>query len=174
MEKSEIMGGGVKWGIVVQQLPCRCLSILTNIHSRFCSFSKNRSGQESLILGHFRPLYFTLGGFRLRFVCKSFLAFAYPLEKNMGFTKKAGSQRNQRTLIRLLGGIVLAIIIPCTLSGCSALSLHKSPPQEDMPRNPWIKPAKPEPQPNWFTSMFYREKKQPRSPSEWLDQKRPE
>ena len=93
----------------------------------------------------------------------------------MFFRNHAGSRRKRRSLSRLLGCVVLAVVIPCSISGCSALSLHKSPPpQEQLPTNPWIKPAKPEPKPNWFASLFLKEKKQPSTPSDWINQKRPE
>jgi hypothetical protein len=71
-----------------------------------------------------------------------------------------------------MGGLVLAVVLPFVVSGCSTLGLHKSPPKDDMPSNTWIKPAKPEPQPGFFSSLFFKEKKQPDSPSKWLEQKR--
>jgi hypothetical protein len=84
------------------------------------------------------------------------------------------SSRKRRSFVRAWGGIALAILISCSLTGCSSLALHKKPPQENLPRNPWIKKARPEKEPNWFTSLFLRERKQPDSPSAWLAQERPE
>ncbi|MCC6123767.1 MAG: hypothetical protein IT426_02295 [Pirellulales bacterium] len=91
----------------------------------------------------------------------------------MVVSNPAGSCRKRRTLWRMLGGFVLAAVIPIAIAGCSSPVLHKSP-QQQLPTNPWIKPAKPEPRSAWFKSLFLREKKQPKTPSEWLDQERPE
>jgi hypothetical protein len=91
----------------------------------------------------------------------------------MLFSDHAGSRRRQRTLARLLGGIVLAVVIPCSLSGCSSPALHKSSPQQPLPTNPWIKPAKPETTSERVKGFFYKEKK-PKSPKDWLAQPRPE
>jgi hypothetical protein len=85
--------------------------------------------------------------------------------------EKGESTRRRRASLR---GLAMAILISCTFAGCSSLSLHKQAPKEELPRNPWIKKAKPEKEPNWFSSLFLRERKQPNSPSAWLAQERPE
>lgn len=58
----------------------------------------------------------------------------------------------------------------------NVLSFKKSssPKKTTTPTNPWIKPAKNEPaKPSWLTSIFYKEEpKKPKTPSEWLEQKR--
>ena len=91
----------------------------------------------------------------------------------MSLSNNAGARRKQGTLSRLLGSIALAVIIPCSLAGCSALSLHKSPPEQQMPTNPWIKPAKPETMGEKLKSLVWQEKK-PKEPKDWLAQPRPE
>jgi hypothetical protein len=55
------------------------------------------------------------------------------------------------------------------------LTFKKSAPpkQSTTPTNPWIKPAKEEPKPSWFSSMFAKEEpKKAKTPSQWLEQKR--
>ena len=91
----------------------------------------------------------------------------------MSISRNAGSRRKLRTLTKMLGLLLLAVVIPCSISGCSALSLHKSPPPQQLPRNPWIKPAKPETTGEKIKSWFWKEKK-PESPKDWLAQPRPE
>jgi hypothetical protein len=85
--------------------------------------------------------------------------------------KDFGSREQRRSLQRLPQGIFLATFF-IFFTGCSALSLHQTPPPEHRLTNPWIKPAKEE-KTNWFTNLFWREKKKP-SPSEWLANPRPE
>jgi hypothetical protein len=89
----------------------------------------------------------------------------------MLLSNHAKPRRKPRMLLRWFGGIVLAVVIPCSLSGCSALSLHKSPPPEQMPTNPWIKPAKPETMSEKIHGFFWKEKK-PKEPKDWLNQPR--
>jgi hypothetical protein len=57
----------------------------------------------------------------------------------------------------------------------NALTFKKSPPKKSpaLPYNTWIKPAKEEPKPNWFASLFEKKKEKPKSPSDWINQKRP-
>jgi hypothetical protein len=95
------------------------------------------------------------------------------MEPNMVFSHPAGMRHERRTYAPILGGIVLAAAIPLAVAGCSSSVFHKSPPPQQL-SNPWIKPAKPEPRSAWFKSLFLRERKQPKTPSEWLDQERPE
>jgi hypothetical protein len=68
---------------------------------------------------------------------------------------------------------LLGIFVLGLTSGCSSLSLHKSPPPDPLPKNPWIKPAKEE-KPGFFKSIFTRENKKPDSPKDWLALPRPE
>jgi hypothetical protein len=49
--------------------------------------------------------------------------------------------------------------------------LHKSPPPQQLPSNPWIKPAKPETFGEKFRGLVWRENK-PKEPKDWLNQKR--
>jgi hypothetical protein len=72
---------------------------------------------------------------------------------------------------RWMALLLLAVAIPCTLTGCSQLSLHKSPPPQQLPSNPWIKPAKPETFGEKFRGFFWTETK-PKEPKDWLNQKR--
>jgi hypothetical protein len=90
----------------------------------------------------------------------------------MLISDRAGSRPRRRPLSLLLGRVVLAVVVSCTLSGCSALSLHKSSPREPL-TNPWIKPAKPETTGEKVKGFFWKEKK-PKYPKDWLGQKRPE
>jgi hypothetical protein len=91
----------------------------------------------------------------------------------MHIQKKADSPRKIRTFSRFFGCLLLVAFGMGVTSGCSSLSLQK--PKERQPlTNPWVKPAKEESKPNWFTKMFYKEKPQPKSPSEWLSNPRPE
>lgn len=82
------------------------------------------------------------------------------------------SSREERRSLRRLSQVVLLAVFLSFLTGCSALSLHQSPPAEQKLTNPWIKPAKEE-KSNWFKDLFWKEKKKP-SPSEWLANPRPE
>jgi hypothetical protein len=72
---------------------------------------------------------------------------------------------------RWMALVLVAVAVPCTLTGCSQLSLHKSPPPQQLPSNPWIKPAKPETFGEKVRDLFWRENK-PKEPKDWLNQKR--
>jgi hypothetical protein len=94
---------------------------------------------------------------RLRFRWETIMLFA-----------KNAVRRCRRWMTAL---IFVAVAIPCTLTGCSQLSLHKSPPPQQLPSNPWIKPAKPETFGEKFRGLVWRENK-PKEPKDWLNQKR--
>jgi hypothetical protein len=91
----------------------------------------------------------------------------------MVFSHQTSTCQKQSALPRLVWSLLLAITILCGVSGCSALSLHRSQQEEQLPTNPWIKPAKPETMGQKFKGLFWKEKKFD-SPKDWLGQKRPE
>lgn len=89
----------------------------------------------------------------------------------MAFPPHDVSRRMQRKCSRLLGSGLLAITLLFGVSGCSSL-FHKSPLQEQLPTNPWIKPAKPETFGQKVKGIFWKEKKI-EEPKDWLGLKRP-
>jgi hypothetical protein len=90
----------------------------------------------------------------------------------MVISERAGSRRKRRMILRWLASLVPAAAMVCCLSGCSALSLGKSPPQRTL-SNPWIKPAKPETTGEKIKGFFWKEKKA-ETPKDWINQQRPE